>query len=57
MARIKATPTQPGVSEIRLPSENAHRQRARNLREGLVLEVKIYDGLTKLAGRGSVSAA
>ena len=33
--RIKATPRQPGIEEIRIPSERAFRARERLLREGL----------------------
>jgi LDH2 family malate/lactate/ureidoglycolate dehydrogenase len=46
--RIKATPRQPGVDEIRIPSERAFRERARNLREGIVIDCKIYDALLAL---------
>ena len=46
--RIKATPRQPGVEEIRIPSERAFRERARNLREGIVIDRKIYDALVAL---------
>ena len=50
--RIKGTPRQAGVDEIRLPSERAFRERARNLREGIVIDRKIYDALKALpAGR------
>jgi LDH2 family malate/lactate/ureidoglycolate dehydrogenase len=35
--RIKATPRQPGVDDIRIPSERAFRSRERALREGLAL--------------------
>src|SRR5918992_6407564 len=33
--KIKATPRQPGVDEIRIPSERAHRDRERRLEEGI----------------------
>src|ERR1700719_2712486 len=36
--RIKATPRQPGVDEIRIPSERASRCRERTLREGLEID-------------------
>lgn len=48
LARVKATPRQPGVDEIRLPSERAFRERARNRREGIVIDRKIYDALLAL---------
>jgi LDH2 family malate/lactate/ureidoglycolate dehydrogenase len=52
LERVKATPRQPGVEEIRLPSERAFRERARNLREGIVIDRKIYDALLAFpAGR------
>ena len=52
IARIKATPCQEGVAEIRIPSEHSHRNRARGLRAGIEMELKIYDALTKVAERG-----
>ena len=48
LARVKATPRQAGVEEIRLPSERAFRERARNRREGIVIDRKIYDALLAL---------
>src|SRR5258706_7430457 len=36
--RIKATPRQPGVDDIRIPSERAFRSRERALREGLEID-------------------
>ncbi len=48
LASVKATPRQPGVDEIRLPSERAFRERARSLREGIVIDRKIYDALLTL---------
>ena len=48
LARVKATPRQPGVDEIRLPGERAFRERARNLREGIEIDRKIYDALLAL---------
>ena len=47
--RIKATPRQPGVEEIRIPSERAFRERDRRRVEGLVLERKVVEALTALA--------
>lgn len=46
--RVKATPRQPGVDEIRMPSERAFRERARHLSEGIVIDRKIYDALVAL---------
>ena len=48
LARVKATPRQPGVDEIRLPGERAFRERARNRREGIEIDRKIYDALMAL---------
>jgi LDH2 family malate/lactate/ureidoglycolate dehydrogenase len=48
LARVKATPRQPGVDEIRMPSERAFRERARSLREGIEIDRKIYDVLLAL---------
>jgi LDH2 family malate/lactate/ureidoglycolate dehydrogenase len=48
LARVKATPRQPGVDEIRLPGERALRERARALREGIEIDRKIYDALLAL---------
>jgi LDH2 family malate/lactate/ureidoglycolate dehydrogenase len=45
LARIKDTPRQPGVDEIRLPGERSFKERARNLREGIVIDKFIYDAL------------
>lgn len=46
--RMKATPRQPGVDEIRIPSERAYRERARRLKEGIVLERKVVESLKAL---------
>ena len=48
LAKIKATARQPGVDEIRLPSERAFRERARHLREGIEIDRKIYETLVGL---------
>ena len=46
--RIKATPRQPGVDEIRIPSERAFRERERRRVEGIVLERKVVAALQAL---------
>jgi LDH2 family malate/lactate/ureidoglycolate dehydrogenase len=46
--RIKATPRQPGVDEIRIPSERANRERDRRRKEGIVIEKKVVDSLEAL---------
>jgi len=48
VAKIKATPRQPGVDEIRIPSERAYRERERRRHEGIVLERKVVDALNAL---------
>jgi LDH2 family malate/lactate/ureidoglycolate dehydrogenase len=46
--KIKATPRQPGVDEIRIPSERSARERERRRREGLVLDRKVVESLQEL---------
>jgi len=46
--RIKATPRQPGVDEIRIPSERARREREQRRKEGIVLDRKVIDALNAL---------
>ena len=48
LARVKATPRQPGVDEIRLPGERAFRERALHQREGIEIDRQIYDALLAL---------
>ena len=48
VARIKATPRQPGVDEIRIPSERAFRERVQRRIEGIVLDRKVVDALNAL---------
>jgi LDH2 family malate/lactate/ureidoglycolate dehydrogenase len=50
VARIKATPRQPGVDEIRIPSERAFREREQRRIEGIVLDRKVFDALHALRG-------
>jgi LDH2 family malate/lactate/ureidoglycolate dehydrogenase len=47
--RIKTTPRQPGVDEIRIPSERAFRARERGRREGLMIERAVHDQLMAFA--------
>jgi LDH2 family malate/lactate/ureidoglycolate dehydrogenase len=49
--RVKATPRQAGVDEIRIPSERAFRSRERLLREGLTIDQLVFDGLIGLRDR------
>ncbi len=46
---VKATPRQPGVTDIRIPGERSYQTRERLTREGLEIERKIYDALIHLA--------
>ena len=48
IAQVKATPRQDGVEEIRIPSEQAFRTRARQRVDGFVLERRIYDRIAAL---------
>ena len=49
--RVKATPRQVGVAEIRIPSERAFRHREQALKEGLTIDRAVQDALTVLARR------
>jgi LDH2 family malate/lactate/ureidoglycolate dehydrogenase len=49
--RIKATPRQAGIDEIRIPSERAFRSRERALREGLNIDRLVFDALVALRAR------
>ena len=49
--RIKATPRQVGIDEIRIPSERAFRSRERGLREGLTIDRLVFDALVALRAR------
>jgi LDH2 family malate/lactate/ureidoglycolate dehydrogenase len=49
--RVKATPRQAGVEEIRIPSERAFRTRERLLREGIEIDRRVFDALVALRRR------
>lgn len=51
VARVKAVPRQPGVDEIRIPSERAFRSRERLRSEGLVIDQSVHDALVALRTR------
>lgn len=53
VARIKATPRQPGVDEIRIPSERAFREREQRRIEGIVLDRKVFEALHTLRGNAA----
>jgi LDH2 family malate/lactate/ureidoglycolate dehydrogenase len=46
--RIKATPRQAGIDEIRIPSERSFRSREHALREGLEIDRLVHDALVAL---------
>jgi LDH2 family malate/lactate/ureidoglycolate dehydrogenase len=48
LGMIKGTPCQPGVSEIRMSSERAFRERDKRRKEGIVLEQVVYDAIRAL---------
>ncbi len=48
MNDIKATPLQPGVNEIRIPSERAFAQRARSRVKGFAMAQRIYERLSSI---------
>jgi LDH2 family malate/lactate/ureidoglycolate dehydrogenase len=47
--RVRATPRQPSVDEIRIPSERAFRARERALGEGIEIDRLVFDALGRLA--------
>jgi LDH2 family malate/lactate/ureidoglycolate dehydrogenase len=49
LARVKATPRQAGVQEIRIPSERAFAQRAVSLRNGIEIDGDIHNALQMLS--------
>ncbi|MCA8928086.1 MAG: Ldh family oxidoreductase [Alphaproteobacteria bacterium] len=49
IAAVKATPRQPGVTEIRIPGERGTRTRERLMRDGITIDRKIHDALQRLA--------
>lgn len=51
LAQLKRTPRQPGVDDIRLPSERSHAQRRRNLADSIVIDRAIHDELARLAAQ------
>ena len=46
--RVKATPRQPGVSDIRIPGERSFRERERALREGIEIDRVVHQALVAL---------
>lgn len=49
ISRVKALPKQPGVEEIRIPSERGYRERAQNRAAGgFTIDQPVYDRLVNL---------
>ncbi|MGE0803297.1 MAG: Ldh family oxidoreductase [Lautropia sp.] len=48
LARVRATPTQHGVPEIRIPSERSFRDRRRNRIDGIEIDRAILDAIRRL---------
>ncbi|HZN24020.1 MAG TPA: Ldh family oxidoreductase [Burkholderiales bacterium] len=48
LSRVRATPTQPGVDAVRIPSERAFQERERRRSEGIRLPRAIYERLKAL---------
>src|SRR5437588_438269 len=53
--RIKATPRQPGIDAIRIPSERAFRSRERARRDGLEIDRMVFDALVALRARQGIA--
>jgi LDH2 family malate/lactate/ureidoglycolate dehydrogenase len=51
--RVKATPRQAGVDEIRIPSERAFRTRERLLRDGIEIDRRVFDALAEWRRRAN----
>lgn len=49
IAEIKATPTQEGVEQVRIPSERSFRQREEARRDGLLIDRKVAEALKAMA--------
>jgi LDH2 family malate/lactate/ureidoglycolate dehydrogenase len=54
LAEVKAVKKQPGVDNIRLPSENSYATRRRLLKEGIEIDLKIHKALLAIP-KGSLS--
>jgi LDH2 family malate/lactate/ureidoglycolate dehydrogenase len=52
--RVKATPRQAGVDEIRIPSERAFRARERALRGGIEIDRRVFDALVAWRERAAI---
>lgn len=52
--QIKDTPKQAGVSEIRIPSERAYRERERRRKEGILIDKKVVESLKTIAAGDTI---
>lgn len=50
LTRLKATPRQDGIDEIRIPSERAYAERRRSREEGIEIDVQVHRSLRLLGG-------
>src|SRR5581483_5544011 len=48
VTKIKTAPRQPGVQDIRIPSERANRERELRRKQGIVIEKKVVEALNAL---------
>jgi LDH2 family malate/lactate/ureidoglycolate dehydrogenase len=53
--RVKATPRQAGIDEIRIPSERAFRARERALRDGIEIDRRVFDALVAWRTRAKLA--
>jgi LDH2 family malate/lactate/ureidoglycolate dehydrogenase len=49
LTRIRALPRQPGVSEIRIPSERGFREREIRRRQGIVVKKQVVERLRAMS--------
>ena len=52
--QIKDTPKQPGVEEIRIPSERAFRERVLRRKQGILVDKKVVESLKIIAAGGTI---
>ena len=52
--QIKDTPKQPGVDEIRIPSERAFRERVLRRKQGILVDKKVVESLKTIAAGGMI---
>lgn len=53
--QIKDTPKQPGVEEIRIPSERAMRERELRRKQGILVDRKVVESLKIIAEGGMIN--